>query len=198
MELPVLLAYTWINHIFSHRIGILALTVLLLILLQIEYIRLEYKPKIPEMFNVFRHKEKNNVTGTIFFIMATIVVFAAFDYAIALTALLLTVFGDLFSALVGIKFGRHFLKKGKTFEGFFAGLVVNIGIAFLLFPSFPPLYLSMALVASLVELLTGKLDDNLTVPLFAAFTGQIMSYFLQIPLGSFPGPIVESMLQMFR
>jgi hypothetical protein len=44
----------------------------------------------------------------------------------------------------------------------------------------------MALVASIVELMTGKLDDNLTVPLFAGFTGQIIAYTLGAQLNVFP------------
>jgi phytol kinase len=197
MELPVLLGYTVIRHLFSERIAILVTTALFLVLLEIEYVRLEYKPKIPKMLDGFRARERNNVTGAIFFIAATIIVFAAFDYPIAIAALLLTVFGDLSSALVGIKFGRHFLYKEKTVEGFLAGFFTNCLIGYLLLPAYPLLFLSMALVASLVELLTGKLDDNLTVPLFAGFTGQMLTYLLQIPLETFPGPIMESFLKIF-
>lgn len=197
MEVPLLIGYTVFRHYFNERIATLIITVVFLLLLEIEYVRLEYKPKIPEMFNVFRHKEQNNVTGTIFFIAATIIVFAAFDYPIALTALLLTVFGDLAAALVGIKFGRHFLYKDKTLEGFMAGLTMNCMVGYLFLPSYPLVFLPMALVASIVELLTGKLDDNLTVPLFSAFTGQILAYLLQAPLTTFPGPAVGSLFTFF-
>ncbi len=197
MELPVLLMYTVLRQYFSQRIGILALTLLLMILLEIEYLRLEYMPKLPD-FIALRKREKNNVTGTIFFITATIITFAAFDYPIAMTAMLLTIFGDLASALVGIKFGRHRIHKNKTLEGFLAGLAINCLIGYLFLPSYPAVFLSMAVVSSVVELYTGKLDDNLTVPLFAAFTGQIVAYFLSIPLAIFPGPIMDNFLQLFN
>ena len=195
MEVPVLFVYTFIRHIFGERIGILAITALFLVLLEVEYFRLEYKPKIPPIFNVFRRRERDNVAGTIFFISATIIVFAAFDYPIALTALLLTVFGDLAAALVGIKFGRHFLYKDKTLEGFLSGLCMNCFIGYLMLPGYPIIFFSMAIIASVVELLTGKLDDNLTVPLFSGFTGQMLAYALHAPLAAFPGPIMGSFLQ---
>ncbi len=197
MEVPVLLVYTIIRHQFSQRFAILAVTVLLLILLEIEYIRLEYHPKIPSEIDVFRPRERNNVVGSIFFICATIIVFAAFDYPIAVLALLLTVFGDLASALIGIKFGRTFLYREKTLEGFLAGLGMNLLVGYFLLPSYPVVYLSMAAVASVVELLTGKLDDNLTVPLISAFTGQVLIYLLNIPLSTFPGPTIGNLLKIF-
>ncbi len=194
MEVPALFGYSLIRHFFQERLGILFLTVLLLILLEIEYIRLEYRPKLPKIFNVFRHREKNNVTGTIYFVAATIIVFAAFDYPIALAALLLTVFGDLAAALIGIKFGNIYLYKDKTLEGSLAGLGMNLLIGFLLLPAYPAVFIGMAIVASLVELLTGKLDDNLTVPLFSAFAGQAIAYFAGIHPEIFPGPMVGAML----
>jgi len=194
MEIPVLIGYTLLRHYFSERLATLAITALFLVLLEVEYVRLEYRPKIPEFFNVLRYKEQNNVTGTIFFIAATIIVFAAFDYPIAVTAMFLTVFGDLAAALVGIKLGRIHLYKDKTLEGMLAGFAMNCLVGYLFLPSYPAIFLSMAVVASTVELLTGKLDDNLTVPLFSAFVGQILAYFLHAPLTTFPGPAVGSIL----
>ncbi len=197
LEVPLLIGYTLVRHYFNERLATLLITVAFLLLLEIEYIRLEYNPKIPEFFNVLRHKERNNVTGTIFFIAATIIVFAAFDYPIAVTALLLTVFGDLAAALVGIKFGKTYLYKDKTLEGTLAGFTMNCLVGFLFLPAYPLIFIPMAVVASLVELLTGKLDDNLTVPLLSAFTGQVMVYLLQAPLTTFPGPAVESIFTFF-
>ena len=194
MELQALFGYSLIRHFFQERLAILFLTVLLLILLEVEYVRLEYRPKLPKIFNVFRNREKNNVTGTIYFVAATIIVFAAFDYPIALVAMLLTVFGDLAAALIGIKFGSVYLYKDKTMEGSLAGLGMNLLIGFILLPAYPVIFISMALVASFVELLTGKLDDNLTVPLFSAFTGQAIAYFAGVQPEIFPGPVVSAFL----
>jgi len=189
MELPILLAYAVTRYFWSEKIAILVLTGIFLLLMEIEYIRLEVKPKIPNAFNVFRAREKDNVAGSIFFVAATIMAFSVFDYSIALTALLLTVFGDLAAALIGIKFGKIKIFRQKSLEGFLAGLVMNLCVGFLIMPDFPALYITMAFVASTVELLTGKLDDNLTVPLFAGFTGQIIAFMTRADLTAFPGPL---------
>ena len=189
MEIPVLLVYSYIHFVWDGRVAILALTALFLILLEVEYVRLEVRPKLPAIMSLFRPRERNNVTGTVFFIAATIIVFSAFDYSIAMLALLLTVFGDLVSALVGIKYGKHKLFKKKTWEGFLAGLAMNLLVGWLFLPEFPLVFIPMALVASFVELITNKLDDNLTVPLFSGFTGQMIVYLFVLNLPPFPGPL---------
>jgi len=189
MEVPVLIVYSLFRNYWSEKVAILALTAMFLVLMEMEYIRLEVKPKLPSHMNIFREREKNNVTGSIFFIAATIMVFGAFDYTIAILALMLTIFGDLASALIGIQFGKHKIFHKKTFEGFMAGLAMNLLVGFLILPTYPAIFICMALVASIVELMTGKLDDNLTVPLFAGFTGQIIAYSLGAQLNVFPAPL---------
>lgn len=189
MEVPLLLAYSFIRYFWSEQAAIMILTAMLLILLEVEYVRLEMKPKIPQMLNVLRRREHNNVTGTVFFIIGTIIAFAVFEYGVAMLALLLTVFGDLASALVGIKWGKHKIFRNKTLEGFLAGLAANLLVGFLFMPELPLVFVSMAGVASFVELTTNKLDDNLTVPLFAGFTGQMIVYALGVQLMDFPGPL---------
>jgi phytol kinase len=194
LELPVLLAYTILAALYGPKIGILALTILLIILLEIEYIRLEYKLKLPLVVDILRRHEKDNIASSIFFIASTIICFAAFDYPIALLAMLLTVFGDLMSALVGMTIGRTKIYKRKTLEGFLAGLMTNLLIGYLVMPGEWIIFVPMAAVASFVELWTGKLDDNLTVPLAASFVGQILLVMWQTNLPSFPGPILQAIV----
>ncbi|MGL5830724.1 MAG: diacylglycerol/polyprenol kinase family protein [Candidatus Altimarinota bacterium] len=197
LELPVLLVYTIIRYYYGPQFGILVLTALLIILLEIEYVRLEYKWKLPEEINILRRHEKDNLAGNIFFIVATIICFAAFDYQIALLALLLTVFGDLMSALVGLKFGKTKIYRKKSLEGTIAGMSTNLLVGYLLLPEQPEVFIPMAVTASLVEVFTGKLDDNLTVPLAAGFIGQILIYFFSVQLTTFPGPLVSQLLLWF-
>lgn len=198
MELPIVVGYTVIRSLFSDKLASLTITVVLIILLEIEYIRLEYKLQIPKVIDILRRHEKENVAGAIFFIAATIICFSAFDYQIALVALLMTVFGDLASALIGIKFGRHRVFKQKTFEGFIAGFMVNALVGYLFLPNNLFLAITMAFIASIVELFTGKLDDNLTVPLAAGFAGQFIAFLYQLNLGEFPGVIMGKILNFFH
>ncbi len=186
--LPILAGYLFICHVWSAQAAGLILTALFLVLMEVEYVRLEMKPKIPDPFNIFRKHEKDNVVSSFFFVAAMIISFSVFDKTIASLALLFMIFGDMAAALIGIKFGRHRIFKQKTLEGFLAGLAVNVATGMLIIPDFPAIYITMALVGSTVELITGKLDDNLTVPLFAGFTGQLIAYQMQVNLASVTDP----------
>jgi len=197
MELPVLIVYSVLRSTFGDKVGSLALTLMLIILLELEYIRLEYKLELPKAIDILRRHERDNLSGSIFFIAGTIIAFAAYDFPIALLALLMTVFGDLMSALVGMKFGRYHVYKKKTLEGFLAGLVTNLFIGSLFMPEYIGVFASMAIVASVVELFTGKLDDNLTVPLSAGFAGQVMVFLFQLKIADFPSPVIQNLFKFF-
>jgi len=136
----------------------------------------------------FRRRERNNITSSVFFVLATIVAIAVFDYDVAILALLLTVFGDLVSALVGIRWGKHKLFRNKTIEGSLAGLVMNLLVGYCVLPTLPTVFVPMALIATIVEVGTNKLDDNLTVPMFSGFVGQMIVYIFVIELPGFPEP----------
>lgn len=191
IEIPIIVGYTIIHFYFSPKIGVLSLTGLLLLLLEIEYFRIDYETRlgtqITEFFSKFilRKHERNNIVGAIFFVMATIIAFSVFDYPIALLALLLTVFGDLAAAIMGIAFGGKKIFRNKSYIGTISGLIVNILMGIIIIPNYPQVFLAMAFTASVVETLTQKLDDNLTVPLFAGFVGQLIIFSNKIVLPPF-------------
>lgn len=181
--LVILVLYTVMYHLFSEQVAILVLTALLLILLEIDYVRIEHKPKLVKIFEgIFRQKEEDYLNGAVFFVIACVIAFAAFDYWIAVLAMLMTVFGDAFAGLFGRLFGATKIYRDKSYVGSLAGFMANVLVGFFVVPGLPWLFLGMAFVASLVEMFTGKLDDNLTVPLFAGFVGQMMVYFYNLDL----------------
>jgi dolichol kinase len=190
-QIAIILAYVILRYYFSERIATFVIAMVLIVILEYEFLRLEFKVKIPDPFGIMRSHEKKNVTGMLYMVLATIVVFAAFDFKIALIALLLTVFGDLVSAIIGIRFGRHRIKNGKSVEGFVAGFVVNLLVAGIFLWEYPLIVLAMAFVASFVELITYKLDDNLTVPIFSGFAGHTVAYLLGVNLTQLTNPIQD-------
>lgn len=190
-QLPMIIGYIGLRYYFSERIAVFAIVVVLVIVLEYEFLRLDLNIKVPDPFGIMRPHEKKSVSGMLFMVLSTIVVFTVFDFRIALTAILITVFGDLASALVGIKYGKHKIKTGKTWEGFAAGLVTNLIVASIFLWEFPLIILAMALVASFVEFLTYKLDDNLTVPISSAFAGHTVAFVLGVSLVQLTNPITD-------
>ena len=175
--LLVLVGYFAIEAESGKQIALLTLVGILAFFLILEHFRLEHSWKMPFFSLFIRPKEHNRMYGVIFFLSATIIALAVFDTTIAIAALLMTTFGDMMAALFGKKYGATLIFKNKTIIGFSAGLVTNIIVALIIsFATSINIYipLIMAFTAAAVESLTDELDDNLLVPIFAGFVGQIL------------------------
>jgi len=149
--------------------------------------------KIPILNRIWRvlrrEKEHDKLGGDVFFLIGAILVLAVFDLNIAMAAILMTTFGDLSAALIGKRFGKHYLVmlKDRAWEGilaeFFVDLIIGIFVFFWGFWSNTAILynlnlwiviLVMSITATFVETIIYKMDDNLLIPLFAGFNGQII------------------------
>ncbi len=189
LSLFILFVYFLASDIFNPDIALIILTFILIIFLELEYLRLELGNKIPVLRIVWskirREKEKKKLGSEIFFLVGAILVLAVFDLRIAVAAILMTTFGDMAAALIGSRFGKNYLSypEDTAWEGILAELFVNIiiGMIVFFFVSGTPLselnywilILVMSITATVVETFAGKIDDNLLIPVFAGFNGQI-------------------------
>jgi len=193
MSIFYLIIYFVFSSLYNHNIALLALTVLLLLFITFEYFRIERNTKVPLVSFFWRYKrekEKHKFGGEVFFLTGSILVLALFDIRIATAAILMTTFGDLVAAIIGKTFGKTYIIKNKSLEGTSAELITNIVIGLLIIRTGPffkfagtPIWsiiIIMALTATIVETLVNKLDDNLMIPLFSGFAGQMMLILLGI------------------
>jgi dolichol kinase len=99
------------------------------------------------------------------------------DAMIAALAVVVLAFADPAAAIIGRRFGRTGLLNGRSLEGSlaFAGVGTLVGFVMLsaYFPALGPsaslmLALAAAAPAAVAELLSRRIDDNLSVPLSAA------------------------------
>lgn len=179
--LIVLLIYNFILNVYGKRLALLFLVALLIIFLILEYFRLELNWRMPFFSQFIRPKEQNRMYGVIYFLSATIISLAVFDYKIALAALLMTTFGDMVAALVGKRYGTTLIYRNKTWAGFLAEFIVNLAVGFFVLVNLPGyiyIVLGMASVATVVETSVDELDDNLLIPIFSGFAGQIIFFSL--------------------
>ena len=110
------------------------------------------------------HELKGQLTGATWVLIGSLISILIFTKYVAIIALIFMSLGDTAAGLIGQKYGKH--KVGnKTWEGFFAGLI----ICFIVSINFPflPLKISLvgAFVAMIMELLPIPLDDNFKIPL---------------------------------
>jgi len=182
----------------GHRAGLLALCGLLIVFLELEYVRIELKAKLPILSFLWsrfkRRSEQQRLGGEIFFLLGAIMVYSIFDVRIATTAVLMTTFGDLAASLVGKYFGRTWLSESKriALEGIAAQFFVDLFVGFIFLrtivdgsvwwlegftimgaPMWMPIFI-MALIATLVETCVSKIDDNLLIPVFSGFAGHLV------------------------
>ncbi len=173
--LVVLALYFLIEERYSKQVALIFLVLLLIIFLILEYFRLELGWKMPYFSRFIRPKEESRMYGVIYFLSATVICLAVFDKEIALAALLMTTFGDMIAALAGRKWGTTILFRNKTVVGFNAELLVNLIVGFIVLQNIY-IIIGMSITATAVETLVDEVDDNLLIPLFASFVGQIIYF----------------------
>lgn len=176
-----IIAYYFVNQFFSHRTAILFLTSLFIFLSFLEFVRIKLNKKIPFFHSLHRERENGKISSSLYLIVGVIIAFSAFEFEIAVTAILMMIFGDLAAAMVGISFGRYYIKGFDkiTWEGVLAEFLVNILIGFIFLNNIPVIFI-MAITATFVETVLGNIDDNLSVPIVAGFSGQVAIMIMRV------------------
>jgi|TARA_Y100000310_G_C20644680_1_gene795895 dolichol kinase len=141
--------------------------------LLIEVARAITKKNIPIFGCLYRENEK--IGTTVYILLGASIAFAFFDFNVASTAILMATFGDMAAAIVGISCGKHWLKfiKNCAWEGIIAEFLVDFVIAIIILRNIP-VAIIMSLVATFVETVFTKIDDNLSVPILAGLTGHLL------------------------
>ena len=168
-----------------------AIAVIILLLLTAIYFLLELmriKNKTVEEYflthfsSLLRTHEKKKITGTGYYLLSSLLTVLLFKKEIAIACLSFLVLGDMFAAIIGMRFGRIKTIAKKSLEGslacFAACMVIGLFVGWLL----PTDYLSLQIIAigaftaPIVELLPLGFDDNLTIPIISGLVMEILIY----------------------
>jgi dolichol kinase len=133
--------------------------------------------KIPFFYMMYREHEANSCGGHIFFALGAIATISLFSREIAYAAVLMTTFGDLAAALIGKFYGKKrifkkIFKNDKSLEGSTSEFIIDLLIGLVIVGD-PLVSLIMAFIATLTETAVNRIDDNLVVPVFSGFFGQM-------------------------
>jgi glycerol-3-phosphate acyltransferase PlsY len=134
-----------------------------------------------QMQQLFKKKEIKRFSSMTSFVVAVFIIFLVFQGIIPYLGLAYITIGDMFSKIIGIKFGRHKLLRDRTLEGslgFLAGSFMAGWVIYTLLPV--PTYAAIAgpVFASGVELFSMDLDDNFTVGIVTSGFLFALHYFL--------------------
>ncbi len=166
-----------IYEFFGKEAVLWVLMLFLVTVLFLDYLRLEKSMKIPFFYTMYRDQEANRLGGHIHFALGAISAIALFSKEIAYAAILMTTFGDMAAALIGKFYGKRRVFKeifnnDKSIEGSVSEFIVDFLIGFLITGN-PVVSLVMSFFATLTETAVNKIDDNLVIPIFSGFFGQI-------------------------
>ncbi|MBI4448332.1 hypothetical protein HY643_05100 [Candidatus Woesearchaeota archaeon] len=111
--------------------------------------------------------------GMILFFVGCMMVIGFFPKNVALASIMVLTLGDALATIIGKAVGRYTVGGLKTLEGFGMGIIGGF-LGAVVFVKPVPAFLgsAIAMLFELLELKIGEiiLDDNISVPLLAAFT----------------------------
>jgi dolichol kinase len=142
--------------------------------------RLDHQHHIPFFSTILRvTKRDDDERGFVYFFIGIIITlyFFQFNMAIANAAILILLFGDSASTLIGKRFGRIKLpfQSHKTVEGSLAFLTVGFAVSLTQLPIIP------AFIGALAGALTeaySPVDDNVPIPLVSAMVISVVFYLM--------------------
>ncbi len=172
-----LIAYEKASDWFGgSRFGLLALLAGLVFFLIVDLLRVEFKWRVkPFIWRLFiKEREASQFSSALYFFASIIICLAVFRKDIAYAAIFMTAFGDVVAHEVSKRLHYFKLIKKRSVEGVFAGLAVNLMVGRFFLPW--EVAIAMACVASFVEAITEKVDDNFAVPLIAGFVGSLVAW----------------------
>lgn len=161
---------------FSKDLVLSVLTACLTAMLVMEMLRIDFYMDFP-LFALLRDRERH-LSGATFIFLGQIIAISAFSKPVAIASICMALFGDAASALVGKTLGSRRIWGPRNLEGILAEFVVDLVVGFIIFANFQLPWIPIifgAIVATLTETVSYRVDDNLIIPLFS---GLAISIFL--------------------
>lgn len=181
---PFAVTFIFIDYYFGNRMSLLTIGAITLIFLIADIARLAYskveKFILSDFKYLFKKSEEGKFSSMTLFLLASFSIFLIFPREIAYLAFTFLVFGDIFSKIYGMKFGRRKIIGERTLEGTLSYFTGSLGSGYIL-----SLFIGIdigilitgAILASLTELFSIGLDDNFGVGLISGIGMSALRYF---------------------
>jgi glycerol-3-phosphate acyltransferase PlsY len=175
---PFAFLFIFFYLIFTQIVALLIIGIVAIVFIALDITRFLHKQTnellTVKIKSIFRKNEAKKFSSMTIFLVATFISILLFEKTIAITALTFLIFGDIFSKIFGLAFGRHKIFH-KTLEGTLAYFGCVLICGFVLYNILEiNLYILLigGIAAPLVELFSFQLNDNFTVSLIS---GSVMT-----------------------
>lgn len=132
--------------------------------------------RLLSFFERDHHLEKFPGRGVLFFTIGSYIALVLFERNIAYAGIVILSVGDAVSNIVGRHYGKISTKLNpdKHIEGNIAGILISIPFAYYFFPNIYAViaacFVGMFLEIPAIRIFGFEIDDNLLIPIGAAFT----------------------------
>lgn len=152
--------------LLSKDFAIFYTATLLLASIFLEFIRIRAHILFPMnkiLDMISRQFETTAIASYVYFCMAALIIVFFLSESAAIVGLMVALFGDAFSAIIGVRFGKHKIKD-KTVEGEIAGIITVFIIAYLLTKNII-ISIILGFVFMIFDLVNFGFDDNFVLPM---------------------------------
>ncbi|OUR97124.1 hypothetical protein A9Q84_12405 [Halobacteriovorax marinus] len=176
----------------SHQLAVSILGTAACLVYIFEQVRINY-PEHAASFQIvtkylLRAEEQLKESAGMPFVMGLLLTLLSFPKVVAVSAIFTLAIADPMSAIIGIRFGKNKIVKGKSLEGSAAFFICTFLIIILVFGFMYQNDMSLvvllavlvALIMSAFEMIPVRIDDNLTIPIMTGLICWFCAGFLGI------------------
>jgi dolichol kinase len=177
---PFALLFIPIDLAWGRRVTLLVIGIVALAFIGMDLVRLGARRQIQRMY---KRSEAHRFSSMTFFLVSVFIGFLVFHGPVPYLPLAFTTMGDLCGKLFGLRYGRTRLYHEKTLQGslgFLAGSLMTGWAIYLLVPMPITFVLAGVPFATIVELLSERLDDNFSVSLLTGGFLAALQYFFRL------------------
>lgn len=179
---PVALLFLLFYFVYSRTVALILIGIVSLCFISLDLFRVLHKQTnvlLTEKIKViFRKDEEKKFSSMTIFLISTFIIVLLFEIEIAITALVFLTFGDMFSKIFGLAFGRH-KYFNKSLEGTLAYIgivVISIYVLYTMLDMNLFILVVGGVAATLSETLPLGINDNFTVPIISGSVMTLMAF----------------------
>ena len=180
---PVAILFLLFYFIFSKTIAVALIGIVCLCFIALDISRFISRQTqellTVKVKSIFRKGEEKKFSSMTIFLISSFICVLVFEIEIAITTLVYLTFGDIYSKIFGLAYGRHKLFE-KTIEGTLAYIGAVITFGYIIYTSVDislPVLIIGGIAATFSEFFPLGMNDNFTVPIISGASMTVAIFF---------------------